>query len=48
MMRPLRNPKYAKAYYNRGTAKVALKEYKEAIKDYDEGSCAEPSRCRCL
>ena len=36
------NPKYAIAYYNRGTAKFDLKKYEEAIKDYDEGPCAEP------
>ena len=29
-------PKYADAYYNRGTAYYALKQHQEAINDYNE------------
>ena len=36
------NPKFAKLYYNRGTAKLKLVEYKKAIKDYDEAIELKP------
>ncbi|MDA9030143.1 tetratricopeptide repeat protein, partial [Flavobacteriaceae bacterium] len=30
------NPNYADAYYNRGESKISLKDYKEAINDFNK------------
>ena len=40
------NPQHADAYNNRGNAKYSLKEYKEAIKDFNQAIELNPQHAK--
>ena len=41
------DPRFADAYYNRGVAKIRLKEFREAIEDFDKAIALKPDDIFC-